>query len=778
MTMGKLETQMTLLDTLKASMDEALRVPEGVSDPVALLWTDADGQWRSLVSALQKTLPHLYVLGDYKPEAHTGPVIWLRCIVDRALPEMALPEGVTPILYLHNVSRQQLRAGGDCPRHLQPLIELQFRGAVWHQRNGRDWTVEAFLTSMDTLDLDMATDARTKEAMMRALPLLATEPVTALLGRRLEAEDFDRLAVGDPVRDLLSWMSDMEGFRGRCDGSRWEAFRSVCGREYGLDPDKTGVSQAGEMLLDGKDKWENIWKRFFESPHLYPGIADVLRNTTPPDLLTDPARQPARNSEEENNLRHVLEEIANLPHADACKRLLALEGEHGKRRQWVWAQLGESPLATLLEPLSGMARIAQKPLGGTTIAAIADAYAAEGWRCDAAAMEALAHADSNTLSTLVRGVLTAVYKPWLEESARHFQSVAGQNPQELRKAALGVMPQAETCIMFADGLRYDVAGCLQELLEARGFRVRLSHRLAPLPTVTATAKPVASPAHIACEEPADYGEFTPSLGQGHKPSNAQRLRDEMTRQGVEVMDGNELVIASGSQQGGWTETGHLDSHGHALGAGLARQISAEIESIAERVSGLFDSGWSKVRIVTDHGWLLFPGGLPKVELPKYLTETKWARCAVAPGETPAGFPVFPWHWNPNVQIVSPPGIGSFFAGMEYAHGGVSPQECVVPDLVVERGTETIKAKIESIRWRGMRCRVTVKTNAPGVQVDLRLHPRKEESSIVMASKEVDESGEISLAVKDDKHEGAAAIVVLLDAAGHVLDQKPTQVGEE
>jgi len=170
-------------------------------------------------------------------------------------------------------------------------------------------------------------------------------------------------------------------------------------------------------------------------------------------------------------------------------------------------------------------------------------------------------------------------------------------------------------------------------------------------------------------------------------------------------------------------------------------------------------------------------GLPKVELPKYLTETKWARCAVAPGQTPDGFPVFPWHWNPNVQIVSPPGIGSFFAGMEYAHGGVSPQECVVPDLIVERGTEVIKAKIESVRWRGMRCRVTVKTNTPGVQVDLRLHPRKEESSIVMAPKEVDEGSEVSLAVKDDKHEGAAAIVVLLDAAGHVLDQQPTQVGE-
>lgn len=767
----------TIIDAIKVSMGAALSVAEGVMEPVALLWADADGQWRPIIQALQVALPQLYVLGDYNPDIRTGPVIWLRCIVDRAIPDMAAPEGVTPILYLPNVSRQQLRAGGDCPRHLQPLIELQFRGAVWHQRNGRDWTVEAFLTSMDTLNLDIATDLRTKEAMMRALPLLATEPIAALQGRRLEAEDFDRLAVGDPIRDLLSWMSDDEGFRSRCDGARWEAFRSVCGREFNFDPDKSGTSQAGELLFDGDGKWEDVWERFCEAPQLYPGIASVLRDAKPPDLLTDPARQPARNTDEEESLLAALEEVSNLSHAEACKRLLALENEHGKRRQWVWAKLGQSPLALLLEPLSRLARAAQKSLGGATVEAIANAYASEGWRCDAAAVEAMAHTISGAVTALVRNVLKAVYKPWMEESARHFQTVASKNPEELRNAALGVMPQAETCIVFADGLRFDVAARLQELLETRGYRARLSHRLAPVPTVTATAKPVASPAHMFCEETADYGEFAPALGEGHKSSNAQRLRDELARNGIEVMEEDEFVIPSGSH-GGWTEIGHLDALGHKLNAGLAKQIETELEGIAERAAGLLAGGWSKVRIVTDHGWLLLPGGLPKVELPAYLTETKWARCAVAQGEVPEGFPVFPWHWNPHVQIASPPGIGSFFAGMEYAHGGVSPQECVVPDMVVERGTEAVKAKIATVRWRGMRCKVTVETNSPGLQVDLRLHPRKEDSSIVAAAKELDESGELSLAVADDRHEGAAAIVVLLDSAGHVLDQKPTQVGEE
>jgi hypothetical protein len=40
------------------------------------------------------------------------------------------------------------------------------------------------------------------------------------------------------------------------------------------------------------------------------------------------------------------------------------------------------------------------------------------------------------------------------------------------------------------------------------------------------------------------------------------------------------------------------------------------------------------------------------------------------------------------------------------------------------------------------------------------------------------NGEASLAVSDDKHEGAAASVVVSDASGRVLDSKPTTVGED
>jgi hypothetical protein len=43
----------TLVDAIDASLGQALRSPDGVAPPAALLWTDADGQWAPLASTVQ-----------------------------------------------------------------------------------------------------------------------------------------------------------------------------------------------------------------------------------------------------------------------------------------------------------------------------------------------------------------------------------------------------------------------------------------------------------------------------------------------------------------------------------------------------------------------------------------------------------------------------------------------------------------------------------------------------------------------------------------------------
>ena len=59
-----------------------------------------------------------------------------------------------------------------------------------------------------------------------------------------------------------------------------------------------------------------------------------------------------------------------------------------------------------------------------------------------------------------------------------------------------------------------------------------------------------------------------------------------------------------------------------------KEISKLFEQVQESLDTAFEKGVKKIKIVTDHGWLLLPGGLPKKELNAGLTETRWGRCAL------------------------------------------------------------------------------------------------------------------------------------------------------
>ena len=90
------------------------------------------------------------------------------------------------------------------------------------------------------LGLEVAEDRLTLQAMQGALSQLAMTPAARLKGKRLEAEDFDRLMVGDTPRDLLMWLGDPEGTRKQWDDGKWSAFRNRCRQDYGFDPEADG----------------------------------------------------------------------------------------------------------------------------------------------------------------------------------------------------------------------------------------------------------------------------------------------------------------------------------------------------------------------------------------------------------------------------------------------------------------------------------------------------------------------------------------------------------
>ena len=387
---------MTLLEAVEASLLAATRHHAGVEEPpAAVLWTDADGQWQPVVKKLQERLPQLVVHGIYDPERRTGPAVWLKCIVGRTI-NLGLGKDIVPIVYLPNVSRQTLRAAGDCPVLLQPLVELQYRGAVWTQRNGKDWTVEAFLISDDGLGLDVSRDDGTRNSLHSALPVLAETPIPQLEGKRLEAEDFDKLMVGDQPRDLLEWMNDPKGAREGWGEGKWHAFRSRCKKEYGFDPDAEGAVGAAERLgLRKEAPWQQLWDRFSEAPVLYKALPDLLTRAKPSELVFNPESWPDENDKAEARLRTALLELATADGTTAREAVLKLEAEHSRRRNWVWAKMGRSPQAQALEILAALASKAGRALNGASLEEIAKNYENGGYEVDLMLVRVLGEGKSN-----------------------------------------------------------------------------------------------------------------------------------------------------------------------------------------------------------------------------------------------------------------------------------------------------------------------------------------------------------------------------------------------
>lgn len=767
----------SLVDWVALSLDACTRSADGVASPVVVIWCDPDQQWLPLLPRLRESIQQLYCLGDYGPAARTGPAIWLRCIVDRTIPDATHPADVAPILYLPGIARQGLRGGSDQSEATLPLVELQYRGASFHQANGRDWTVEAALRANQ---LDVAQDLRTREAMLRSLAVLGDVELDTLRLGRLDEGDFDRLSVQDPVRDILRWLNDPESLRRGTSPQAWKAFANVARSQFGIDPERDATSDAAALMVRSDPRWETVWERFCYAPSVHPGLRNLLHNplSVQGELLVDASRNAPANKEAEERLRDALEQVSQFPHHQACARIAELEKEHGLRRGWVWTQLYESPYAVALAPLARLADRAETIDTATTLeGAIAD-YASEGHLCDTAAMEALSSATNARMRDVIGGVVRALYLPWLDAHARTFQALFGHSTDSSSKPQ-GTTAEKDVCILFADGLRFDVGRSLAEQLRGRGCEVALTPRLAATPTATPSARPAVTPVASVIAGPNEAEDFVPVFTESGKVADALRQRSEMERRGIAFLPEDEKSGPS-SLNGGWTEYGKIDYLGHNIGLDLARELDRQVEGLEERVMALLGAGWLAVRVVTDHGWLLVPGGLPKVEVPAHLTQSKWARCAVVRGESQVSVPTFPWSWNSDVRIASPPGAGSFIANTVYAHGGVSPQECITPELVVTLGEKPQRqACISDVRWSRLRCRVSV-TNATadgGLLVDLRTRWKDPAKSVAAAPKAVDALGEVSLVVADEDLEGTAVQVVLMGSDGTVIDKRPTTVGE-
>lgn len=778
---------MRVLDSLQQSIrNAAVFNPEVQVAPACILWPDRDCQWEAAIPVLQAELPQLIALGDYTPEKRIGPAIWLRCVIAGRSEDVSLPKNPPPILYLPGVSRQDLRAIESCPDYLKPLAELQYRGVFWSQVNAKDWTILAFLKSeQGGLGLDVAQENDAKDAMKLALRQLLEEDVSLLKGRRLDKDYFNTLLTGgDPIRDLLQWLDQGDAFEASRGEDEWKAIVEVCKSQLSFDPQNEGVLAGANRLANHEGPWLAVWERFCEAPTRYPNIPTQIRRCQPPefDLFADEevaGGWPQWNDDQEKILHHDLMSLDKAPAHEARTKIKELEKQHGRRRSLVWAELGEASLACALEHLATIAKTTKTGIAAGVVSDLAAGYSSYGWQADDGVIGALAQVDGTDALKAVTTAIRSVYLPWMEESARYLQKLIDGT------AYPGGTCQTETaenfrpgdCILFVDGLRFDTGKRLVESLEAYGFEISEEPAWTALPSVTATGKAAVTPVRDRIRGEDGSPDFEPSVAEtGQSLKGGYHLKKLLNESGWSIL---EKPADGDGQRMAWCEFGDIDHEGHDRGWKLAKHIDTLILEISDRIKGLLNAGWKRVRVVTDHGWLLLPGGLPKIDLPSALTESKWGRCASLKPGASTEERLYPWYWNPSQHFALADGVSCFKKGEEYTHGGLSLQECLTLQLTVTRG-ESVQAaasiEFADVVWKGLRCTVAVDGNFSGLSLDVRSQAGNPSSSVVVSVKPIKDNGTASVVVEDEDMEGREATVVLIDTNGSLVAQVATVIG--
>ena len=765
----------------KALRDAAAFNAGAISAPAAVLWADPERAWEPVIRGLQEAAPIL-VLGEYDPANAQGPAIWLRAVL--ASPESAnLPAHLAEhgernpwVIYLPGVSRSSVAEASALDDTLAPLAEISIRSNWWPSALGQaPWTPHSFLASRQGAGLDLAGDAATRTAFAQVLDKFLFEDIDDLkrMGR-LDSSRLHHLVLDDAVRTLLEWMNDPDAVRASLEGARWQALNASCKSVYGFSPDKDGSLTAASKLGSRSGEWSAVWQRFAENPARYPNIPELLDQARPSvvplfgDTDPHPDSWPSWNREQEEALRIALGGLAADP--DPMRRIVELVAAHSAREDNIWAALGQAPLAGAVGHLAELAGRVLAASTATDLKAQVAWYGDEGHAIDDLALRAIASTKTAQDRAAVSTALSALYDPWVDESARSFQIAAMTS----YPGQIGLDIDKGTAVVYVDALRFDLASRVTRRLSP--LVVSVETRLAAFPSVTPTGQPAVAPIAIAVGGGTAF-DAADDLGRSLKGAV---LRSALMSAGVQFLEWDAAKVGDPTGKA-WTQTNSIDSLGHSHGHALADLVDQQLDLVAERVRGLLDAGWQTVVIVTDHGFLLPGKPAQKVALPLQVTEGDAARkprvARLKAAAARPDFPTAPWTWDSSVDMVSAPGTSAFEAGCLYEHGGLSLQECVIPVVTVTRGnTAVAPVQVDAIRWTGQRCRVDYVPAEADIVAEIRLRPA-DASSTVGGPKSPTEPGEIKVLVDEELAPGGAvAWVVLLDQGGGILAQAQTTVG--
>src|SRR6266516_1995645 len=384
-------------------------------------------------------------------------------------------------------------------------------------------------------------------------------------------------------------------------------------------------------------------------------------------------------------------------------------------------------------------------------------YTKTGWRIDKAGEELLRNLNKPTpeLLSIITPLRQAYRARWEEYMIlwSELWTAAGCPVPDLQSAGAWIgellkQSKRNTAIIIADALRYDLGMTLAAQVNKRegAERATVSAARTALPTITALGMGMA----LTLPEKdlqADIVDGKWQLRQAKQKANlsiAEQRREWLRTQGKVAADA--LLTMADVQHGNvplpQTKRNRLvvfddiiDKLGHdeELEAMGSEQI---MQRYLTAIEHLRDKGWLRVLVVTDHGFIHWPGSeernvSPPVAGPAYSSRRALAYPEHVKLNGPQGLaPGGKW------RIAVPSGAASFraYGGLGYFHGGASLQEWIIPCIKIEwpQKASPGNVKIQSIEQiLSLRPKIVLEIERDGMFIEETI-PRQVEVRLLEA----------------------------------------------
>lgn len=431
--------------------------------------------------------------------------------------------------------------------------------------------------------------------------------------------------------------------------------------------------------------------------------------------LSTPPRSKSSKVVESVLLEQLVERLGQIENVDT----LAMEMESvgaivSDRESGFWgrdASVGNRVPWTQLAPLCTMAGLLVElddidKRWKTPTQAI-DWYAEHGWKVDAAG-ERLFTEDSGIPSSIqvLRIRLRKAYLRVMDHIGRRFSDLLEKRPDDLRtlpSAGDSILDDVEKrkgplVLVVLDAFRFELGRRLAEILnEGEPIRrAEVRRAIAPIPSITAIGKAFALPiaqASFRCSLPEGAKGFRMEIDgfTGDLAIKDQRRKWLSEKLGAhafhamnDVIEGRVEKVNPRSKRIIVVEGDEFDTEGHD-GQLELEGADVQLQRYATAIRRLRDTGYSRVLVVTDHGYFHWQPEKDEVECEKPVGKAAWTSRRAFVGTDIAHRTALSLS-VPGSDLVAlvPRSVNAWktYGSLGFFHGGATLQELVIPTVIV------------------------------------------------------------------------------------------------